>query len=368
MKFKCFQKKLSEAIAIVQRAVSSRSTLPILQGILIEAKENTVKLTGTDLDITIQTHIEAEIIEKGSVVMPSQIFGDMIRKFPETDITIQLNERFQMDIVCQNNIFTTVQGLEPYEYPEVQLIEDKTQVEVQQNMLKKMIQQTVFAVATDETRPILTGALLEIENGTITMVCLDGYRLALRKELVDENNINTKVIIPGKSFSEISRILKEDDSNLKINIGEKHIVFDLGDTRIISRLLEGEFVNYKQIIPQEYKTRVKIDRLLLFQSIERASLMARELENNLVKLNIRDDKLIITSNSDIGKIYEEIPVILEGKNIEIAFNARYLLEVIRVIKDNEICLDFTTNVSPCIIRPIEGEVFCYLILPVRLHG
>lgn len=368
MKFRCFQKDLSDAIATAQRAVPTRSTMPVLQGILVEAKENTVKLTGTDLDITIETRIAAEVIEEGSVVMPSHIFGDVIKKFPEADITVQLNERFQMDIICEDSIFTTLQGLEPYEYPEVQQVEKKEQIKLRQDIFKKMIQQTTFAVATDETRPILTGALLEVENGSIVMVCLDGYRLALRKEILPENTVNTSIIVPGKSLNEISRILEDEELDVYINVGDKHVHFDLGDTQIISRLLEGEFVNYKQIIPQEYKTRVKVDRLLLQQSLERASLMSRELENNLIKLNVQDDKLVITSNSDIGKIYEQIPIIVEGKNIEIAFNARYLLDVMRVIKDDEICLDFTTNVSPCIVRPLEGEAYCYLVLPVRLHS
>lgn len=368
MRFKCFQKDLSDAIAIVQRAIPTKSTMPVLQGILVEAKENFVRLTGTDLDITIETRIDAEVIEEGSVVMPSHIFGDVIKKFPEADITLQLNERFQMDIICEDSIFTTLQGLEPYEYPEIQQVERIKQIKLTQDTFKKMIQQTIFAVATDETRPILTGALIEVENGHITIVCLDGYRLALRKEFISEDTENASIIVPGKSLNEISKVLEDEELDLYINVGEKHVHFDLGSTQVISRLLEGEFVNYKQIIPLEYKTRVKIDRLLFQQSLERASLMARELENNLVKLTVQDDKLIITSNSDIGKIYEQIPIIVEGRNIEIAFNVRYLLDVTRVIKDNEICLDFTTNVSPCIVRPLEGEAYCYLVLPVRLHS
>lgn len=368
MKFRCFQKDLSDAISKVQRAIPTRSTMPVLQGILVEAKENTVKLTGTDIDITIETRLAAEVIEEGSVVMPSQIFRDVIKKFPEADITLQLREGFQLDIICEDSILTTLQGLEPYEYPEVPQVEKRQQIKLTQDVFKEMIQQTIFAVATDETRPILTGALLEIESGSMVMVCLDGYRLALRREALSENDVNISIIVPGKSLNEISRILEDEELDLYINVGDKHVHFDLGDTQIISRLLEGEFVNYKQIIPQEYKTRVKVDKLLLEEGLERASLMSRELENNLIKLNVEDDKLVITSNSDIGRIYERIPIIMEGKNIEIAFNARYLLDVMRVVKDDEICLDFTTNVSPCIVRPLEGDAYCYLVLPVRLHS
>ncbi|MGI6189509.1 MAG: DNA polymerase III subunit beta [Clostridiales bacterium] len=368
MKFKCGQKNLSSAISTIQRAISSRITLPILEGFLIEAKENMLRLVGTDLDlITIQTYIPAEIIEEGSAVIPSRVFGDIIRKLPEADITLELQERFQIDIKCQNT-FITIQGLDPDEYPEIEQVEGSKPIQIQQDIFKSMIQQSIFAVASDETRPILTGALVEIQNGSISMICLDGYRLALRKEILPEVYDNISMIVPGKALNEISRILTDDETNVTISVGGKHIIFDIGHTKIISRLLEGEFVNYKQIIPQEYKTRVKLDTLLLHQSIERASLMAQELENNLIKLNVQDDRLTITSNSEIGKIYEEIPIVLEGKNIEIAFNARYMLDVLKVTKDQEICLDFTSNVSPCIIRPIEGEAFCYLVLPVRLYG
>jgi len=368
MKFKCNQKNLASAISTIQRAISSRITLPILEGFLIEAKDNMVRLVGTDLDlIAIQTFISAEVTEEGSVVMPSRVFGDVIRKLPEADIDVQLGERFQVDIKCQST-FITVQGLDPNEYPEVQQIEDKQPIQIQQDTLRSMIQQSIFAVASDETRPVLTGALIEIQNDSINIVCLDGYRLALRKEHLPDVTEDISMIVPGKALNEISRILSEDETNVNIIVGDKHVIFDIGHTQIISRLLEGDFVNYRQIIPQEYKTRVKLDTLLLHQSIERASLMARELENNLIKLNIQDDKLIITSNSEIGKIYEEIPIVLEGKNLEIAFNARYMLDVLKVMKDEEICLDFTTNVSPCIIRPIEGEEFCYLVLPVRLYN
>ncbi len=367
MKFNCSQKKLSESISTVQKAISSRTTLPILEGVYIEALKDVIRLVGTDLDITIETYIEAEVYEEGSVVIPARIFGDVIRKLPDSDIIFELQDRYKVDIKCQN-IFVTVQGLEPYDYPEIQKIEEDNPTEISQSLLKEIIQQTIFAVATDETRPILTGALMKLENGNITMACIDGYRLALRREQFPESDINTSMIIPGKSLSEISRIISDDDLNVNISAGDKYILFDLGYTRIISRLLEGDFINYKQIIPQEYKTRVKLDTMLLYKSIERASLMARESKNNLIKLNIQDDKLVITSNSEVGQIYEEIPIVREGKNIEIAFNARYLLDVLRIMEDQEICLDFTTNVSPCIIRPIEGDTFIYLILPVRLHS
>ena len=230
-----------------------------------------------------------------------------------------------------------------------------------------MIQKSIFAVATDETRPILTGALFEIEEKQVDMVCLDGYRLAVRKGSISIEN-SLKVVIPGKTLNEISRIMDDDDKKISMIINDTHVLFDMGYTRIISRLLSGEFINYKQIIPEEYKTRIKLDTKLFSNCIERASLLAREEKNNLIKLNIQEDKLIITSNSKIGQAYEELPIVMEGKELTIAFNARYILDILHVIDDQEVCIDFITNTSPCVFRPLEGDNYTYLLLPVRIFG
>jgi len=228
-----------------------------------------------------------------------------------------------------------------------------------------MIKQTIFATAQDETRPILTGALLEISEGKASLVAIDGYRLAVKNVAINSVN-DIKVVIPGKTLNEISKILDDDDSDVKITFTSSHIIFNLGNTVIISRLLEGQFLNYKDIIRNEYKSKVKIKTKDMQASIERASLLAREGRNNLVKFTVSDDNLIITSNSEIGNVYEEIPIELEGNDITIAFNSKYLLDGIKVIDSEEVIMNFVSNVNPCIIKPVEDNSYTYLILPVRL--
>jgi DNA polymerase-3 subunit beta len=206
---------------------------------------------------------------------------------------------------------------------------------------------------------------LKLSDGNINIVCLDGYRLAIRRGKV-ESSKEIDVIIPGKTLNEISRIIEDSDEKISISIDDKHVLFDMGYTRVISRLLSGEFINYTQIIPQEYKTRIKADAKVLYSAIERASLLAREGRNNLIKLNIKEDKLVINSNSELGTAHEEVPVEMEGKEMLIAFNARYFMDILKGIGNEEVYIDFTTNVSPCVFRPLEGDNFTYLLLPVRI--
>lgn len=364
MKFTCSQKKLSNSINIVQKAISSRTTLPILEGIFIKAYKGVLKLIGNDLDLGIECFLNADIQEEGAIVVPFRIFGDIIKKLPDTDVEIEVNDNYLVNIKSLNSNFT-IQGIMPDEYPDLKYVEEKDPIEIEQRFLKEMIQHTIFAVATDETRPILTGALIEIKDGNINMVCLDGYRLALRKGVINKDT-EINVIVPGKTLNEISRIMEDSDEKISITIDEKHILFDMGYTRIISRLLSGEFINYTQIIPQEYKTRIKVDIVSLYNSIERASILAREGKNNLIKLTIKEDKLIINSNSEIGTAHEEVPIVMEGKEMIIAFNSRYFMDILKSITGEEVYIDFTTNVSPCIFIPQEGDNFTYLLLPVRI--
>lgn len=364
MKFVCSQKKLNDAISVVQKAVSSRTTIPILEGVYIETLKDTIKLIGTNLNLGIEVYIEADVTEKNSIVLPSKVFGDLVRKLPDADVSITVMDRHRVKIQCLNST-VTLQGLNSDEYPSLQQIQEDQPVEIQQDLLKSIIQDTIFAVATDETRSIFTGALFEMDGESLNVVCMDGYRVSLRRAQIRGNNKRQQVVIPGKSLSEISKILGGSDQKVSLTISDRHALFDLGYTRVITRLLEGDYLNYHQIIPQEYQTRVKVDTDILTQSIERASLLASDGFNKLIKFIIREDKLVITSNSEVGEAYEEIPILLEGKELEIAFNARYFLDILRVIDDQEICIDFISDVSPCTIRPLEGDKYTYLLLPVR---
>ncbi len=365
MKLICNQRTLSSSITVVQKAVSTKTTLPILKGILLETCGQQLKLVGTDLEIGIESYMDAEIISPGAVVLSSRILGDIIRKLPDSDIEIEVDDQNNTVIRCENSQFTLM-GQPAIEFPELPIVEEENPCEIPADLLKNMIKQTVFATAIDETRPILTGVLMEIQDGMITMAALDGYRLALRQGNIKNLNMN-KVVIPGKTLNEVHRILTdEEETDIKIFFTAKHVLFSMNQIRIISRLLEGEFINYKQIIPKEYKSRVTVKTKNLLESIERASLLAKEGKNNLIKFLIKDEKMIITSNAEIGKVLESIDIELEGEDITIGFNSKYFLDALKIIDSEIIYLDFITNVSPCIIKPTDHSHYTYLVLPVRL--
>lgn len=367
MKFICSQKNLASSINIVQKAVSTKTTLPILKGILFETCGQKLKMVGTDLEIGIEQHIDAEVISQGAVVISSRLLGDLIRKLPEADVEIEVDSLNNMTIRCENSEFTLV-GQPAIEFPELPLVEEDHAYEIPQDLLKNMIRQTVFATALDETRPILTGVLMEIQEGLINMVALDGYRLSLRQGNI-KTSYSNKAVVPGKTLNEIYRILSEgEDGKVEIFFTDKHVLFQTADTKIISRLLEGEFINYRQIIPKEFKSRVKVKTKDLLDSIERASLLAREGKNNLIKFSIKDEFMTITSNAEIGRVFENLRIELEGDDIDIGFNSKYFLDALKILDSEEIYLNFTTNVSPCIVKPTDTNNYTYLVLPVRLAG
>lgn len=368
MKIICSKGNLLNGFLTVQKAVSSRTSLPILEGILIEAEDNKIKLMATDLEIGIESYIEGEIQEEGFVVLSSKIIVELIRKLPDASVEINVDENNKTWIHCASSEFV-IQGQSGLDFPELPEVNNQHMIEIPQDLLKHMIRQTIFSVAVEETRPILTGALMEVKENQVNLVALDGYRLALRRgKTVKAENYFISEVIPGRTLNEISKILMENEELVEISKMGNHILFQIGQTSIISRLLEGEFINYEQIIPEEYKTRVKISRHDLLDSCERAALLARQGKNNLIKMEINQDTLVITSNAEIGQVHEEIAIEPEGQELKIAFNSKYFIDVLRNIEDEEIFLEFTTSVSPCVIKPLEENYFTYLILPVRVIG
>jgi len=366
MKIILQQRDLKESINIVQRGVSTKTTLPILKGILLEAKDGLLTLTGNDLDIGIENKIQCNVVEEGSVVVPSRLFGEIIRKLPDGEVSITVDSNNNIDIRCGYSQFNLM-GDSSQEYPELPYVQKENTYHIAFDLLRNMIRQTIFATAQDDTRPILTGVLIEIEDNSISMVAVDGYRLALRKAFID-SGIDNKAVVPAKTLMEISRILGNEsyDKDVEISFTDKHILFSIENTRVISRLLEGEFINYEQILPKEYNTRAIVKTREILDSIERASLLAKEGKNNLIKLNIMDDFINISSNVEIGSVNERVEVKLEGDDLEIGFNSKYLLDALKVIDSEEIVMEFTTSVSPCIIKPCDNENYIYLVLPVRL--
>lgn len=363
MKFSCDKSVLQEAVNTVQKASSSKTTYPILEGILIDVIDNQVKLTATDLDLSIETFIDADIQKKGSIVVNSKLFGDLIRRLPNDRISIDVDGN-NINIKCQKSEFVII-GNNPEDFPKLPTINENCMYEISQDILRNLIRQTIFATAIDETRPILTGVLFEVKNDSLSFVALDGYRLAFKVNPIEPSS-DISAVIPGKTLNEISKILESSGDKVKITFTPNHILFNLNGTKIISRLLDGEFINYRQIIPDEYRLKVKVNTSELLNSIERASLLAREGKSNLVKFNIENSSIIITSNSPMGNVCEEINVNVEGDSIRIAFNSKYFIDALRIIDSEEIYLEFTTNVSPCVIKKVDSDDYIYLVLPVRL--
>lgn len=364
MKFTCEKSTLQEGISTAQKAVTGKSTMPVLNGILIKTFNDEIILTGSDIDLSIETRVKAEIIEEGSIVIDAKIFGEIIRKLPNDTVHINTIDNNSIEILCQKSRFTLIH-MNANDFPELPNINENMIFSIPQKILKNMIKGIIFATAPDDTRPILTGVLFEISDKRLNLVALDGYRLALRSEILEtDNTINA--VIPGKTLNEVSKILEEEDKNVNITFTPNHILFNLGETKIISRLLEGDFIKYNSIIPSEYNLKVTAKRMDLLNCIERASLMAKEGNTNLIKLNIEDENIVITSNSQLGMVREEINIISQGEPLQIAFNSKYLIDVLKIMDEDEIIMEFSSSVSPCLMKNKEVNNCTYLVLPVRL--
>ncbi len=366
MKIICNQKLLAHKVGICQKAINSKTTLEILKGLLISAKSDSLKLTGYDLEIGIETYTQAEVIEEGDIVVNARLFGDIIRKLPDTFVEIETDSDNNIYINCANSRFK-IKGDSASEYPTLPQVKDEDLYSIPQDILRNMIKQTVFAISQDQTKPILMGELLEMENGNVSLVAIDGYRLAVKSCPVDNLANNAKVIIPGKTLTDLNSLLSSEDT-IGIGFDDKNAIFVMNETKIVTRLLEGDFIDYKKLLPREYNSKVKLNTKELLNSIERASLLSQSEKNNLIKLSIRDNTMAITSNTDKGNVYEEVGLELEGEYLDIAFNSRYFLEGLKNIDSEHIYIEFTTNVNPCIIRPADEVKYIYLLLPVRISS
>ena len=364
MIFTCEKQEILEGISTVQKAITGKSTMPILEGIYIKTNETSLTLIGSDMDVSIQTTVNANIIEQGRIVIDAKIFGEIIRKLPNATIKIETLENQIIRITCEKSVFDVVY-MNTNEFPELPKINEDLKISVKQNILKNMIKGTSFAIAQDETRPILQGILFEVKNKNLNLVALDGYRLAIKSEFLD-TDMDIEVVIPGKTLNEVSKILEDVDDIVNITFTNNHILFNLEKTKIISRLLEGKFINYNSLLPQEHKLVVNANRQELQNAIERASLMAKDGNTNLIKLDIQENTLVITSNSQLGKVREEISIKLQGDEVQIAFNSRYLLDVLKNVEDDEVVMKMTSGISPCVIEEKNSENAKYLVLPVRL--
>lgn len=368
MKFYCKKTDLLNCIQIVQKVIKTNSTVPILDGILIQAEDGKVKLTGYDLETGIESDLESDVIEEGSVVVNSKYFGDIIRMLSEEMTTIEVDDRYNVSI-NSGDAHTVLKGNAADTYPKIPVIETNNKITVSQKMIKEMVDSVYFAVSKDGQRQNLTGCNLESDGSTITMVAIDGFRMALRRESVGSDFPTMNFIIPGKALSEASKIFDGSSESTEVIIysSTNHLLFDIGSVRIISRLLSGPFVNYNAIIQKNPKTVITIDRKKLLNAINRAALIIMSDEKRCpVQLKMTDsDTLLIAANAEAGTHKETISIDSEGEAIDIDFNSKYFIEALKVIDDDVIRIEFNGSQGPCIIVPTEGNAYVYLVLPIR---
>ena len=365
MKIVALKQDLMDAINVVQKAVMTKATLPVLEGIYIEAGEK-VKMIGNCFDLGIEYTIDANIQEKGSIVIEARMLGEIIKKLPDAPVAIEVQEGGKVRIECLNSYFE-IRGMDGESYPMPPEYRDEATFTLPQIVIKELIRQTIFAVGTDENRKIMTGALLEAKNGEIKIAALDGFRMAVSNSSI-KGDIDFKVVIPGKNMHEILRILETSEENIEISLSGSLASFILKNCRIVSKVLEGEFMNYKSYIPTQFETVIKVNKRELEEGLERASLITSDDKKYPVRFNLGDDKLIITSTTEIGLSKEEIAIENSGNNIQIGFNPRYFLDALKVVNDEEVKVSFTSPVGPCIITPIGHDRFLFLILPVRIKS
>lgn len=366
MLLNCSGLELSDAFLRVSKALSNKPTNPILEGIKISAEDNELTLSATDTDLSIEKKIKADIKVEGETVVPGKFITEFVKKLSNSEIELEVNDKNQLLIRYDGNE-SIIQCYNVIEYPGFKKLKTDEWFGISQKDLKALISKTIFSVALDDSRPILKGVLFDIDQKEISAVALDGYRLA-RVKKKSTANVKKQIVVPTRSLNEISRLLDDSDDIINVYIDSNAIMIDTVDTKIISRLLEGDFVNYKQIIPMNYETFVIVNKLQLEDALERVSLLSKVGQNNFVKFDIKEGAVQLTSNSEIGNIKEKISAVLNGKDVTIAFNPRFILESLKASNDEFVKLCLNTSSNPCVIVPTEGDEFLYLILPVRMFG
>ena len=369
MKFTCEKYPLLAAILTASRAAAPKSPVPLLEGLLLEAGEESIKISGYDLKTGIVTTVPAEVGDTGGIVLNARLFGEIIRKAPGNDITISVNTSYVATIVSGMSEFEIL-GSPTSDYPELPVVDGQDSFEIGEAMLKKMISQTNFAVSDNESRPIHTGALFETENGELTIVAVDGYRLALRREALDSSDVAPfSFVVPGTALGEVEKITADGEGKVLITLGTKHIMFTIGDTLLISRRLEGEFLNYKSSIPQSAKYLLNVVKEEIIDAAERVSLIISDKLKSPLRCVFSDGLIKLSSTSALGKASDECGMVGDGEDIEIGFNNKYLIDALRAAPADELRFGITTGITPCIISPVDdSRSFLYMILPVRLKA
>ena len=367
MKFTCEKNQLVSAISVASRTVAQKSAISGLEGILVRAGVK-VMLTGYNLETGITVSVDADIQETGACVMPARQFFDIVRKLPDDTVSIQVDESFKVSIKGGISSFT-ITALSADDYPELPDVDSEKGIRVPQNELKAMISGTIFAVSENQARPIHTGVLFEVDNDSITSVAVDGYRLALRRYLPEESLERTlKFVAPAAALKEVEKILGDTDDPATFYPGSKHILFTIGDATLVCRILEGEFLDWRRVLPQNNPVKLVGNVSRLTDSIERVGLVISEKLKSPVRCKFGDNAAELRTVSTIGEAYDVCPIAGDGKDLEIGFNCKYLLDALRAVPDSECTLEMINGLSPIVLNPTEGNRYSYMVLPVRLKA
>lgn len=364
MKLVFTKSNLNKAVGIVMKAVPTRTTMNILECILIDATTNEIKFTGNDMELGIETIVEGEIIEKGKVAIDAKLFSEIVRKLPDNDITLSTDSNNNALITCEKSKFN-IAGKSGDDFSYLPAIIKDKMITLSQFQLKEVINQTIFSIAINDNNKMMTGELFEISEGTLKVVGLDGHRIAIRNINLEGRADDVRVVIPGKTLQEISKILNADaESLVNIYFTNNHVLFEFDQTHVVSRLIEGDYFKINQMLSNDYETKVSINKKEFLDSIDRANLLIREGDKKPIIINIKNGLLQVNVNSAIGALNEDIDIDKEGKDIMIGFNPKFLMDALRVIDDENVTMYLVNHKSPCFIRDKE-ENYIYLILPVN---
>ena len=368
VKFSCEKALLQQAVSTVSRAVAAKSSIPALEGILLEC-EDTLRLSGYNMQTGIRTTLEAAISQQGRIVLNARLFGEMIRRLPDDVVVFDADEKFNVRLTCGDASFE-LPGLGAEDYPDLPEVDDQFSVALEQRTLKAMIQQTSFAVSVNEARPIHTGALFEINDRGLTMVAVDGFRLALRREPLEHIDGGAfRFVAPGAALNEVEKICTDSDDMITVTQGKRHLLFEAGSTQLICRRLEGEFLDYKNAIPTNNPIAIQVDNKTMLESLDRVSVVISEKLKSPVRCLFSDDRVYMSARTGNGEAKDICPVHGDGKELEIGFNNRYLMDALRYAPAETVVMQLNTGISPCIITPVDGsDNFLYMVLPVRLKA
>ena len=368
MQFTTHVQTLLDSLSVVTRALASRAARPILEGVLIQAEGDRVTLVCSDGKMSMESTIEASVKEPGQTVVPGRLLNDLIRRLPGGDVTMRMVDANRLQVTCLSSR-SSLAAMNAAEYPDLPEIREQMRLTVPQNALRRMIGGSVFAIATDESRQLLTGCLVEATADEVRVVALDGFRLAMQvreqENTLPQGTEKYRAVIPGRMMSEIARVLPDAEEPCALTFDGSHVLVAFGSVKVSSVLLQGEFIDYDRIIPKDFATQTIVDKTAVTDAIDRASLMAREGRNNLVKFHVEAESLAIASNAEMGEVHEEMTCATVGQPIDIAFNAKYLTDAIRNIEEDEVCFCFNSPVSPSVLRPKDSRSCVYLVLPVR---